>query len=216
MLRKVGHCVLFCFQETGPGGMKSRQLAQLHPPGRRENPFPAMEVSLWHSRLQRTPADPIRKPWRWRWLLCTPLALPREQKNSLPAFPTRGSSWCQGLRWCRLGTLRSPAAVPGHTRREVLELAPILLLWCNFGEMGSQCPLGCHSNALRWALPLPVPGQGRALLLCQQRCCHCLFPATVTLPTSELLVQPVPPATGASDALVMPTAAWYWEFQGVL
>lgn len=92
-LRKVGHCVLFRFQETGPGGMKSRQLARLHPARRRENPFPAMEEALlWHGQLQRTPADPIRKLWRWHCLLCTPLALPREQKNSLPAFPTRGSS----------------------------------------------------------------------------------------------------------------------------
>lgn len=136
-LRKVGHCVLFRFQETGPGGMKSRQLARLHPAGRRENPFPATEALLWHSRLQRTRADPIRKPWRWCWLLCTPLVLSREQKNSLPAFPTQRSSWCQGLRWHRPGTL--------HTHREaVLEPAPILLLWGNFGEMGGQCLSGCH------------------------------------------------------------------------
>lgn len=150
-LRKVGHCVLSRFQETGLGGMKSRQLARLHPPGRRENPFPATEALLWHSRLQRTRADPIRKPWMWHCLLCTPLALPREQKNSLPAFPSRGSSWCQGLRWHRLGTLRSPAAMPGHTRRKaVLEPAPILLLWRNFWEMGAP----------QAGTAAPTPGEG--------------------------------------------------------
>lgn len=186
--------------------MKSRQLARLLPPGRRENPFPATEALLWHSRLQRTRVEPIRKPWM---APVHPSGAPQGAEGLIACFSKPRQLLVPGAEVAQAGCSAQPCSHASCWSQLPSRCSGVI-----FGKWAVSAPQHQERGTLRWAPPLPVPGQGRALLLCQQQCCHCLIPAT-----SELLAQPVPPATGASDASVMPSPAWHWvswEFQSVL
>lgn len=83
-----------------------------------------------------------------------PSGTPQGAEELTACFSNPRELLVPGAEVAQAGHSGSPAALPGHTCREaVLEPAPILLLWGNFGEMGGQRPSGWHccSNTRRGA-----------------------------------------------------------------